>query len=81
MTVQPKTVYHITGNTYANRAALKAVGAEYVDESTHEDAGFAKGDRYWVLDLSRMSKSAVQRSIDSDCWKLAKAGCKFQAVR
>jgi hypothetical protein len=77
--IKPKRIYKITGNTFANSATLRKIGAQFVDETPDHDAVGArvKADKYWILDLSSMSYSAWQRSIQPSLFGLVRGGCVF----
>jgi hypothetical protein len=78
--IQHGRKYKLTGNTYENRALLRSIGAYFVDESTTEDVGIAKGEKYYVLDLSGMSKSAYQKQVQNAVFKLTRSGVRFEVM-
>lgn len=74
--------YKITGNTYSHASKLRALGARFVDESEDIDSGVpASGARkFWLLDLTSVSKTKFQRDMANDIFHLGRSGVRFEVA-
>lgn len=65
--VKHGNLYRLTGQTFNNRTAIKAIGGYWDKEESC----------YW-LDLRNMSKSHYQSRVSDTVFKLSRSGVRFQ---
>lgn len=76
--VQPGKRYKLTGNTFAHRDTLAAIGASWQGKKVN--GIYRESTKYYLLDLTGVSKTAYGK-ISGNIFKLSRGGVIIEEER